>query len=107
NPRPSICDGHDYFARALRAHLAHARLLRIDHVMALHRLFWIPHGMEAKDGVYVRYPDEELYAALSIEAHRAGEGAQGGVRIVGENLGTVPEAVNKALSKRRVLRMFI
>lgn len=107
NPCTSRLDGHDYFARCLRAHLAHARLLRIDHVMALHRLYWIPRGEEASRGVYVSYPHEELYAILSIEAHRAAQSGEGGVRIVGENLGTVPGAVNEALAHHRVMGMFI
>ncbi len=107
NPCASRADGHDYFARCLRAHLAHTRLLRIDHVMALHRLYWIPRGEEASRGVYVSYPHEELYAVLSIEAHRAAQSGEGGVRIVGENLGTVPESVNEALARHRVMGMFI
>src|SRR3990170_1869165 len=54
--------GYRYVIAYLRHHLQHTTLLRIDHVMGLHRLFWIPKGLEARDGVYVRYPAEELYA---------------------------------------------
>ena len=76
-------------------------MLRIDHVMGLHRLFWIPEGMEPKDGVYVRYPEDELYAILTIEAHRAN------AVIVGEDLGTVPQYVPKMMDKHGVHRMYV
>lgn len=101
HPHRSREDGHDYFARCLRAHFAYARLLRIDHVMGLHRIFWIPSTLPASQGAYVRYPADELYAVLSIEAARAG------ARVVGENLGTVPPEVNTTLARRGVLGMSI
>lgn len=101
HPEASRRDGHAYFAATLRNHLRYSKLLRLDHVMGLHRLFWIPQGIGARDGVYVRYPAEELYAVLSIEAHRAG------ARIVGENLGTVPPEVNEAMARHGVLGMSV
>ena len=52
--------------------------------MGLHRLYWIPRGLPASEGVYVRYPAEELYAILVLEADRAG------AAVVGEDLGIVP-----------------
>jgi 4-alpha-glucanotransferase len=61
--------------------------------MMLHRLYCIPHGLAATDGVYVRYPAEELWAAVCIESHRAQ------AIIVGENLGTVPPSVNRAMER--------
>jgi len=76
-------------------------MLRIDHVMALHRLYWIPRGIDAREGVYVRYPADELYAILSIESHRRRS------RIVGENLGTVPAEVNRNMRRRGLLGMSI
>jgi 4-alpha-glucanotransferase len=92
---------HAYFRECVRRQLAHASVLRIDHVMGLHRLFWIPEGMEAKDGVYVRYPEDELYAVLTIEAQRSGS------VIVGEDLGTVPQYVPKMMDKHGVHRMYV
>lgn len=92
---------HEYFRECIRRQLAHASILRIDHVMGLHRLFWIPEGMEAKHGVYVRYPEDELYAVLTIEAQRAGS------VIVGEDLGTVPQYVPKMMDKHGIHRMYV
>ncbi len=101
HPERSRRDGHAYLAACLRNHFTYCKLLRIDHVMGLYRLFWIPEGIDTRDGVYVRYPVEELFAVLSIEAHRAGAG------VIGENLGTVPEEVNRAMDRHGTLRMFV
>ena len=81
------------FRACLAAHLRYAGLLRIDHVMGLHRLWWVPQGFAAGEGAYVRYPAEKLWATVCLEAyrHRAD--------IVGENLGTVPDEVNAALDR--------
>jgi 4-alpha-glucanotransferase len=93
--------GYRYYIQCLRHHLRHARMLRIDHVMGLHRLFWIPHGFAPNEGVYVHYPAEEFYAVLSLESHRHQ------AQIVGENLGTVPPYVNTALTKHRIHGMHV
>jgi 4-alpha-glucanotransferase len=77
----------------------HCDLLRIDHVMAVHRLWWVPDGMGADRGVYVRYPREELLAVIAATAAGAGVG------VVGENLGTVPPEVADALDRWQVLGM--
>lgn len=90
-----------YVIAYLRHHLQRARILRIDHVMGLHRLFWIPRGLGAVDGVYVRYPAEEFYAILALESHRHK------AWIVGENLGTVPSYVNRAMSRHNIHRMYV
>lgn len=94
-------DRYRYFIAGLRNHLRYAGLLRIDHVMGLHRLFWVPHGLEARDGVYVRYPAAELYGILSLESHRHGTG------IVGEDLGTVPAEVRRAMAQHNVSRTYV
>jgi 4-alpha-glucanotransferase len=93
--------GYDYLIACLRHHLEHAGILRLDHIMQLNRLFWIPRGMEAADGVYVSYPMEELYAVLSVESHRHR------AMIVGENLGTVPPEVYEAMDRHDVLGMYV
>jgi 4-alpha-glucanotransferase len=88
-------DGYAYPRAAIAALLRQASALRIDHVMGLHRLYWIPRGAEARHGAYVGYRAEEWYALLSIEAHRAG------AAIVGEDLGTVPGYVRRAMRRHR------
>ena len=85
----------------LHQHLRFARLLRIDHAMGLHRLYWIPPGMAADRGVYVTYHADELYAILCLESHRHQ------VSIVGENLGTVPSYINKALNGHQIRQMYV
>jgi 4-alpha-glucanotransferase len=68
--------------------------------MGLHRLFWVPDGMAATEGVYVRYPFEELYAVLCIESQR------GRARLVGEDMGTVPGAVRRTMAAHGLLRTY-
>jgi 4-alpha-glucanotransferase len=101
NPHVMRTSGHQYTIAMIRNHLRFARLLRIDHVMGLHRLFWIPEGMPGTEGLYVRYPSEEVYAILSVESHRHDAG------IVGENLGLVPPEVNEALTRHNIRQLYI
>ena len=68
--------------------------------MGVQRLWWIPDGCGATDGVYVRYPREELLAVIAAEAARSS------TTIIGENLGTVPEEVTEALVRWDVVGMF-
>jgi 4-alpha-glucanotransferase len=90
-----------YPIACLRQLLRRARALRIDHVMGLHRLFWVPRGFSAADGVYVAYPADELYAILCLEAERAG------TMVVGEDLGTVPDGVREKMEERGVRRSYV
>ena len=83
--------GHALFRRCLAHSLRHAAAVRIDHVMAMSRLWWIPEGMPATAGVYVRYPTNELLAAAALEAWRHG------ARLVGEDLGTVERGLGSRL----------
>jgi len=93
--------GYRYYIHCVRHHLQYARMLRIDHVMGLHRFYWVPEGFAPHEGVYVRYPAEEFYAVLNLESHRHRAG------VVGENLGTVPPAVNTALATHRLYGMYV
>ena len=90
--------GYRYLIECLRHAMRHAAALRVDHVMGLHRLYWVPHGSPAGAGVYVRYRPDEWYAILSIESHRAG------ATVVGEDLGTVPAPVRTSMRRRGLLR---
>ena len=92
-PHKSRHQGHRYLRLAFRTRMRHAGTLRIDHVMGLHRQFWIPNGADVADGVYVRYPADDLYAVASLESHRAR------CELVGENLGIVPDVVNKKMAR--------
>jgi 4-alpha-glucanotransferase len=100
-PAAGRSEGHRHLAECLRHHMAHAGMLRLDHVMGLQRLFFVPEGMAATDGVYVRYPADEQFAVVAIESVRAG------CAVVGEDLGTVPTEVRDAMDRHRVLRSFV
>ena len=93
--------GHRYFAECVRHQLAVASVLRIDHVMGLHRLYWIPQGAPPTDGTYVAMPAEEQYAVLALESERSG------ALVVGEDLGTVPPGVRPAMAKHGLLRTHV
>ena len=87
SPTASRADGHRVWHDLLHAACRYAGFLRIDHVMQVHRLWWIPERHRADDGVYLHYPADELLAVAAIVAQRTG------TIMVGENLGTVPPAV--------------
>ncbi|HYC88226.1 MAG TPA: 4-alpha-glucanotransferase [Thermoanaerobaculia bacterium] len=101
DPDAIRADRYWYFRKAIRQHVSHAGILRIDHVMGLHRLFWIPDGLEPADGVYVRYNAQELYAILTLESRRHG------CVVVGEDLGTVPPEVPKTMARHGLRRMYV
>ena len=96
-PHRLRASGYAPFRQTIRAMLRHARGLRIDHVMGLFRLFWIPRGADPHGGAYVRYPADELLAVLAIESQRAG------AIVVGEDLGTVEPEVRKRLRQKGIL----
>ncbi len=92
--------GHRLWRDLLARAGEHADLVRIDHVMAVHRLWWIPAGMESRCGVYVRYPREELMAVIAATA------AAVGTSVVGENLGTVPVEITESMERWGMLGMY-
>ncbi|MCB0971238.1 MAG: 4-alpha-glucanotransferase [Acidimicrobiales bacterium] len=89
--------GYRPLLETLRANLRHTRGLRIDHVMGLLRLYWIPPGRTAVDGAYVRWAGTELLDVVSLESVRAGS------LVVGEDLGTVDDAIRAELGARGLL----
>ncbi|MFD8740373.1 4-alpha-glucanotransferase [Streptomyces sp. NPDC059618] len=89
--------GYAPYRRLLRALLRNAGALRIDHVMGLFRLWWIPEGQPPTEGTYVRYDAEAMLAVLVLEASRAG------ALVIGEDLGTVEPGVREALQERGLL----
>ncbi|HEX3824872.1 MAG TPA: 4-alpha-glucanotransferase [Mycobacteriales bacterium] len=94
-------DRYRYVIDCYRHLLAHAGAIRIDHVLGLERLFWIPPGAGAESGAYVRYRSEELLAIVAIEAARAG------AVIVGEDLGTASGGIRPAMDRVGMLHSFV
>ncbi|MEM6742474.1 MAG: 4-alpha-glucanotransferase [Pseudomonadota bacterium] len=90
NPLGLARTDYSAFRRMLRAAMARAGVVRIDHAMGLERAFWIPEGGEG--GTYVRQPSAALLALVRIEAARAG------AVVVGEDLGTVPEGFRERMA---------
>ncbi|MCW2920834.1 MAG: 1,4-alpha-glucan branching enzyme [Thermoleophilia bacterium] len=93
--------GYAYLIESMRHLMRHARAVRIDHVMGMHRLFWIPSELEASDGVYVGYHADEQWAIVCLESHRTG------CAVVGEDLGTVPDTVREAMTEHQASRMYV
>jgi 4-alpha-glucanotransferase len=85
------------FRETVSTILRHAGGLRVDHVIGLFRLWWIPKGMRPTRGTYVRYDHEAMMGILALEAHRAG------AVVVGEDLGTVEPWVRDYLRERGIL----
>jgi 4-alpha-glucanotransferase len=94
-------DGYRHFAACLRQQMQVASVLRLDHVMGLHRMYWVPDGFPPDQGVYVSNHAEELYAVLAIESQRSG------CEVVGEDLGTVPATVRSTMKRTGVKRLFV
>ena len=89
--------GYAAFRDMVRTVIAHAGGLRMDHVLGLFRLWWIPDGMGAPEGAYVEYDHEVLLAVLTLEAQRAG------VVVIGEDLGTFEPWVQRRLAEAGIL----
>lgn len=89
--------GYAPYRALLRGLLRHAGAIRIDHVMGLFRLWWVPEGRAPTEGTYVQYDAEAMLAVLALEAHRAG------ALVIGEDLGTVEPGVRETLQEHGVL----
>ncbi|WP_375748469.1 4-alpha-glucanotransferase [Vibrio sp. HN007] len=87
NPQVLQATGYDAYIKLLRANMKHCGALRIDHVLGLLRLWWIPEGKGATEGAYIYYPVEDMLAILALESHRHQ------CSVIGEDLGTVPDEI--------------
>jgi 4-alpha-glucanotransferase len=92
HPHGLVAAGFEPFRGMLRAAMRHAGAIRIDHVQGLMRLFVIPRGLSAADGVYLRYPLFSMLAVVAEESHRWR------CIVIGEDLGTVPENFRATLA---------
>jgi len=99
HPTRIRANGYRYVRQCLENHMRYAGMLRLDHVMAFYRLYWVPKKLGAKNGAYVRYAMDELFALLCLESHR------NQCLLIGEDLGTVPPEIRKAMDQHKILRM--
>lgn len=97
DPLALLEQGYRPFARAIEANMRHAGALRIDHVLGLMRLYWVPPGMTARDGAYVRMPFDDLLRVVALESRRHR------CLVIGEDLGTVPEGFRDRMTAAGLL----
>jgi (1->4)-alpha-D-glucan 1-alpha-D-glucosylmutase len=97
SPRRLAASAYAPLIATLRANMARAGALRIDHVMGMSRLWWVPAGMKPDQGAYVRYPAEELLGIVALESHR------NRCLVIGEDLGTVSDALRGQLADAHIL----
>ncbi|MGD0437500.1 MAG: 4-alpha-glucanotransferase [Bryobacteraceae bacterium] len=90
-------DGYRLFSESIRKNCRHGGALRIDHVMRFFHLYWIPDGLDATEGTYVKDRFEDLFGILALESVRQK------VVIIGEDLGTVPDEIREALRRYGIL----
>jgi 4-alpha-glucanotransferase len=89
--------GYEPFIQTIRSAFRHGGGIRIDHVMGLFRLFWIPEGIRSVEGTYVRYNADNLLGIVALESQRAH------AYVVGEDLGTVEKGMREKLAEHRIL----
>jgi len=97
HPQRQADSGYEYFIESIRCAARHGGTIRLDHVMRLARLYWIPDQMSARDGAYVRDHFEDLLRILALESQR------NKFIVVGEDLGTVPDYFRRALDQFQIL----
>ena len=97
NPLALRNEAYAGFIDLVRANMRHAGGLRIDHVMALQHLYWIPEGKPASEGMYIGYPMDDMVGILALESQR------NRCIVVGEDLGTVPEGFREKMEAAGIL----
>jgi malto-oligosyltrehalose synthase/4-alpha-glucanotransferase len=96
-PHRLVDAAYEPFIATLRANMRHMGALRVDHVMGLMRLFWVPAGGSPAEGAYVSYPFQDLLGILALESQR------NRCLVIGEDLGTVAEELRETLADQGVL----
>lgn len=97
NPLRLAQEGYASLAELIASNMAHAQVLRIDHVLGLFRQFWVAEGAQPSQGAYVRLPAEALLAEVCLESRSRA------CAIIGEDLGTTPEGLRETLARHAVL----
>lgn len=95
---PAVLNARGYqpFIDLVRANMKHCGALRIDHILGFARMWWVANGLSAKDGIYVRYPLDDLLAILALESQRHQ------CVIIAEALGTVPDGILEVLEQKGI-----
>jgi 4-alpha-glucanotransferase len=101
DPHALRASGFRAFLEMLRASLAWAGGVRIDHILGLHRVWVVPEGAPPTDGAYLHFPMEDLLRLVCLESRRHG------AIVIGEDLGTVPGGLRRELARRRILGMSV
>ena len=96
DPNVLLAEQYRPFRNLIAANMRHFGALRLDHVMALFRQWWVPAGLGSTDGGYVHYPLDDLMSVLALESERHS------CLVVGEDLGTVPPEMSHAMGERAV-----
>ncbi len=97
NPQTLRQKAYQPFIQLIQANMRYAGALRLDHVMALLRLWCCPIGSDATAGAYIRFPAADLFAILALESQR------NSCVVIGEDLGTVPVEISHLLGQYQVL----
>ncbi len=101
HPAKLADDRFNYFRDSIHNYFRYARIVRLDHIMGFYRIFCVPHGGKPACGAYIKYPLSAFLAVLCLETWR-----HNGI-LIGEDLGTVPPAVRKAMNRHGLLRMWL
>lgn len=97
NPEKLRETGYELFIQTMRNNMRYGGALRIDHALGMFRLFWIPHGMSAREGTYVNFPAEDLLRIIALESVR------NKTIVIAEDLGTIGENVRETLERFHML----